>query len=317
MIEVTGKTYEEALANGLKQLDLTIADVDVLLLEEGSKGLLGLFGSRPYKLRITPKEQEAEINEVESAPVAKPAVKEEKPAAKEPAKKTEVKNESKPKAEEPASAAEPKQAKTRKPRAEKPAQPAESVEIPQIPHDLTLSYEGKDVAQRARAYVEKLAELMGVPVTVTVDTNEEGTVQVKVDGDEKGILIGRRGETLDAIQYLTLLYANKEQDGHTRVTVDANDYRAKRQEALIRLANRMANRAVKTGRRVSLEPMNPNERRIIHMALQDHDQVETHSEGEEPNRHLVITLKSKPRKASKPVEEQIEEAATENACEEE
>ena len=101
----------------------------------------------------------------------------------------------------------------------------------------------------------------------------------------------RRGETLDALQYLTSLRINKGQDHYTRVTLDTENYRAKREDTLIRLANRMANRAVKTGRKVSLEPMNPYERRVIHSALQPNELVDTHSEGEEPKRHIVITLR--------------------------
>ena len=107
-----------------------------------------------------------------------------------------------------------------------------------------------------------------------------------------GILIGRRGETLDALQYLTSLRVNRGQSNYTRVTLDTEGYRAKREEALVRLANRMANRAQKTGRKVSLEPINPYERRILHSALQDHPTVTTQSEGEEPNRHVVISLKN-------------------------
>ena len=99
------------------------------------------------------------------------------------------------------------------------------------------------------------------------------------------------GETLDALQYLTSLRINKGQDHYTRVTLDTENYRAKREDTLIRLANRMANRAVKTGRKVSLEPMNPYERRVIHSALQPNELVDTHSEGEEPKRHIVITLR--------------------------
>ena len=109
-------------------------------------------------------------------------------------------------------------------------------------------------------------------------------------GDTLGILIGRRGETLDALQYLTSLKINRGQDNYTRITLDTENYRAKREDTLVRLANRMANRAVKSGRKVVLEPMNPYERRIIHSALQANKNVETHSEGEEPNRRVVITL---------------------------
>ena len=114
---------------------------------------------------------------------------------------------------------------------------------------------------------------------------------LQMTGDTLGILIGRRGETLDALQYLTSLRINKGQDHYTRVTLDTENYRAKREDTLIRLANRMANRAVKTGRKVSLEPMNPYERRVIHSALQPNELVDTHSEGEEPKRHIVITLR--------------------------
>ena len=138
---------------------------------------------------------------------------------------------------------------------------------------------------------------MGVEVSVDVNTDEEGNVRVNMQGDSQGILIGRRGETLDALQYLTSLQVNKGRGEYIRVTLDTEGYRARREEALIRLANRMANRAVKTGRRVSMEPMNPYERRILHSALQGNPAVTTHSEGEEPNRHVVITVNKAARKA--------------------
>ena len=122
-------------------------------------------------------------------------------------------------------------------------------------------------------------------------TDAEGNVYGFMQGDTLGILIGRRGETLDALQYLTSLKVNRGRDSYTRVTLDTENYRAKREDTLIRLANRMANRALRTGRKVSLEPMNPYERRIIHFALQQNEGVTTHSEGDEPNRHVVITHK--------------------------
>ena len=122
----------------------------------------------------------------------------------------------------------------------------------------------------------------------------EGNVLVNIHGDTLGILIGRRGETLDALQYLTSLNVNHGQEEYTRVTLDTENYRSKREEALKRLANRMANRAVKTGRKVVMEPMNPYERRILHSALQQNTAVTTHSEGDEPNRHVVISLSNAP-----------------------
>ena len=146
-------------------------------------------------------------------------------------------------------------------------------------------------AGKAQAFLKELTHLMGVEVDVAVGNDAEGNVFVKMTGDTLGILIGRRGETLDALQYLTSLKINRGQESYTRVTLDTENYRAKREDTLVRLANRMANRAVKTGRKVSLEPMNPYERRIIHSALQSNEAVDTHSEGEEPNRHVVITLR--------------------------
>ena len=146
-------------------------------------------------------------------------------------------------------------------------------------------------AGKAQSFLKELTHLMGVEVYVAVGNDAEGNVFVKMTGDTLGILIGRRGETLDALQYLTSLKINRGQESYTRVTLDTENYRAKREDTLVRLANRMANRAVKTGRKVSLEPMNPYERRIIHSALQGNEAVDTHSEGEEPNRHVVITLR--------------------------
>ena len=350
--EATGKTYEEALENGLAALGATISDVDITVLEEGSKGLFGLFGSRPYKVRLS-------LKTVEDDPLAdlfrkedpKKAHKQEKKAEPKPAKKPEApKAEKKEEAEQPA----PVQRKAKQPKPVKEEQPAEEVvaaaeeaaeetesaegevvvkksrsrsrnrrrskkphteaadtaevteeapskELPpkevkpivkpvvtMIPDD---QVDPDSAAGKAKAFLAELTQMMGVNVEIAVGNDEEGNVFVQMTGDTLGILIGRRGETLDAIQYLTSLKVNRGQEGYTRVTIDTENYRAKREDTLIRLANRMANRAVKTGRKVSMEPMNPYERRIIHSALQANQAVDTHSEGEEPNRHVVITIR--------------------------
>ena len=294
--EVTGRTIEEAISQGLQELGVSISDVTVDIVEEGSKGLFGLFGSRPAKVRLSLKEDE---NEKESArAILESALKEEAPAAKpakEPrqkkaaekaeakAQQPEAKEEKEEKAEKPAKAAKSRPPKEKKAKEEKaPAEPKEIVPAEQA--------DRATAAGKAQEFLQDLTKLMGVNVSVAVATDEEGNVRVNMEGDTLGILIGRRGETLDALQYLTSLQVNKGQNTYTRVTLDTEGYRAKREEALKRLANRMANRAQKTGR-VSLEPMNPYERRILHSALQDHPAVTTHSEGEEPNRHVVITLK--------------------------
>ena len=298
--EVSARTIEEAISQGLEHLGVSISDVKVDVIEEGSKGLFGLFGSRPAKVRLTLTDDDQPVENVAHSILAdvmgdeepkqqpKPqekaaakAEKAEKPAKPAKAKKEAAEDEE---AEKPA----PKAKKPREPKAAKaPKEPVEQKEI--VPAEQA---DRETAAGRAQEFLQELTQLMGVNVSVAVATDEEGNVRVNMDGDTLGILIGRRGETLDALQYLTSLRVNRGQSDYTRVTLDTEGYRAKREEALVRLANRMANRAQKTGRKVSLEPMNPYERRILHSALQDHPSVTTHSEGEEPNRHVVITLKN-------------------------
>ena len=329
--EASARTVEEAIEQGLQELGVSIGDVDVRVVEEGSKGLFGLFGSRPAKVKLTVKDSEADpLSELMAAeepkakkqPEKKPAPKKEEnqPAGrketekKAPEKKPEEKKaeEQKPEERKPAekkpeekNAAEKKsEEKKKKPavkqaeeaQAEADAEPAEKEpvrvlekpEITMIPADQLDPESGAGIA---KAFLSDLTRLMGVDVTIEMGTDPEGNVYGRMTGDTLGILIGRRGETLDAVQYLTSLKVNRGREGYTRVTLDTENYRARREDTLIRLANRMANRAVRTGRKVSLEPMNPYERRIIHFALQQNEAVSTHSEGEEPNRHVVITVR--------------------------
>lgn len=283
-IESSAKTIEEAISQGLDKLGLSIGDVAIDILEQGNKGFLGLIGNRLAKVRLTVKDTGEDSDPVSSLK-AKP--KDETPSQrlkdKAEAAKEKVKSEQK---------ADKPKTRNAQPKAEKKAaapkaEPSEALlpngEIKLWPED---TLEGK-----AQTFLLNVTKMMGVEVTVSVHRDEEGNIRVDMHGDTVGILIGRRGETLDALQYLTSLTVNKGQDDYTRVTLDNENYRAKREEALTRLANRMANRAVKTGRKVVMEPMNPYERRILHSALQSNDAVDTHSEGDEPNRHVVITLK--------------------------
>ncbi len=302
--EASAKTVEEAIAAGLEALGVSISDVTVDVLDEGSKGLFGLFGSRLAKVRLTVKEPEedplAALAEEKPArkPARKPAEKKPAPEKKEPRPAAEKKPA--PEKKEPR---EPKAPRQPKPKAEKPEKPAEEkkplppkapakpIEKPVVTMLENDQVQADSAAGKAQAFLKELTHLMGVEVDVAVGNDAEGNVFVQMTGDTLGILIGRRGETLDALQYLTSLKINRGQENYTRVTLDTENYRAKREDTLIRLANRMANRAVKTGRKVSLEPMNPYERRIIHSALQANEAVDTHSEGDEPNRHVVITLR--------------------------
>ncbi len=304
--EASAKTKEEAIELGLQELGVSIGDVDVLVVEEGSKGLFGLFGSRPVKVRLTVKDSEEDpLSDLLEEKTGK---KPEKKAEKKPEKKAEKKQEEKPadRAEEKKTEGKkPAEKKTEKKTEKKPAvkktesadeesgekqeiRTLDKPEITMIPAD---QLDAESPAGAAKAFLSELTKLMGVDVTIEMGTDPEGNVYGFMQGDTLGILIGRRGETLDALQYLTSLKVNRGRDSYTRVTLDTENYRAKREDTLIRLANRMANRALRTGRKVSLEPMNPYERRIIHFALQQNEGVTTHSEGDEPNRHVVITHK--------------------------
>ncbi len=322
--EASAKTVEEAIEIGLQELGVSIGDVDVRVVEEGSKGLFGLFGSRPAKVCLTVKDSEADpLGNLleESAKPGKPAKRPEKKASeKKPAEKKETEKENTEKKDiekkenvnkeagktETAKKPVEKKAEKKPAKAEKAeAAPAadetpdeqdekqetrtlEKPEVTMIPDDQLTD---DSAAGIAKSFLAELTRLMGVDVTINMGTDAEGNVYGYINGDTLGILIGRRGETLDALQYLTSLKVNRGKDTYTRVTLDTENYRAKREDTLIRLANRMANRALRTGRKVSLEPMNPYERRIIHFALQQNEGVTTHSEGDEPNRHVVITHK--------------------------
>lgn len=305
-VESSAKTMEEAITQGLEKLGVSFADVKIDILDEGSKGFLGILGGKPVVVRLTVREDaeggedvlssvglEEAVKEPEQKPARKraPKAKAEKPAAEakpeKPAAQEKAAQPAKaPKAEKPAKPAKsekaPAERKQAAPKAEKPAPAPEAVQPPA---------DAEAPEGRAFTFLTDVTRLMGVEVTINARRDEEGNVRVDMFGDTLGILIGRRGETLDALQYLTSLYVNKGSEDYIRVTLDTENYRAKREEALRRLANRMANRAVKTGRKVVMEPMNPYERRILHSALQQNDAVTTHSEGEEPNRHVVITLK--------------------------
>ena len=299
--EVSAKTKEEAVEQGLQELGVSIGDVDIQVVEEGSKGLFGLFGSRPVKVRLTVKDSEEDPlgDLLEEEPDKKPEKKaEKKPEKKQGEKKPAVKPEEKKPEEKKTAEKKPEKKPGNKP-AEKKAENTEkasedkqeirTLEKPEITMIPAEQLDAESPAGVAKEFLGELTKLMGVEVTIDMGTDAEGNVYGFMQGDTLGILIGRRGETLDALQYLTSLKVNRGRDSYTRVTLDTENYRAKREDTLIRLANRMANRALRTGRKVSLEPMNPYERRIIHFALQQNEGVTTHSEGDEPNRHVVIT----------------------------
>ena len=234
--------------------------------------------------------RKAEKTEAPEAAKAEEAPAAEAHAAEEPAAEA-------PAAEAPVTEAPRAPRRSRSNRAEKAeraeSRPEKKNDEPFVPSDPeTLSEAGRI----AYDFLKNVTEKMGVQVAIRV-TEEADHLSVAMMGDTLGILIGRRGDTLDALQYLVSLQVNKNREGYMRVSLDTENYRAKREEALTRLAQRMAARARKTGRKVTLEPMNPYERRVLHSALQNNPYVTTHSEGEEPYRRVVITLKSNPDEA--------------------
>ncbi len=147
-----------------------------------------------------------------------------------------------------------------------------------------------NVEKKATDFLDGIVGPMGLNVTYDVTSDENG-ISIDIKGDDMGILIGRRGDTLDALQYLTSLVVNKYTEGYTKVFVDTENYKSKRQETLRKLAKRLASQVIRTKREITLEPMNPNERRIIHSTLQSNRLVYTYSIGDEPNRKVVISLK--------------------------
>ncbi len=261
-IETSAKSLEEAIAIGLQELQATEDQVEVTILDEGSKGLFGLFGSKQARVALKLKNAAEEVKEEKTCGCGhkKEVALESSCCCGHTAEETEcacVKEEC---------------------HCETSAETANTVDT-------------EAICKLAKEFLQEVTTKMGCEVEITPSFREDGTLFIDMHGDELGILIGRHGETLDALQYITRLAVNKDSDDFIRVVLDSEGYRAKREESLVRLANRMANRAIKTGRRVSLEPMNPYERRIMHAALQGNTEIETHSEGEEPRRHLVITPK--------------------------
>ena len=203
MVEKTGKTVQDAISSALAELNADIENVNVEVLEEGSKGIFGLIGNKLARVRVTLKESNSKV---------------------------------------------------------------------------------------AIEFLQSIFENMGVSAEIEAEESDD-TLFLEIKAEDSGILIGRRGENLDALQYLTSLVVNKNREDYKKVSIDIENYRNKREETLIRLANRLADRVIRYKRSVTLEPMNPYERKVIHSTLQDNKLVETYSVGSDPNRKVVITLK--------------------------
>ena len=250
-IEVTGKTEDAAISAGLAQLGLDRDSVSVEILERAKTGFLGI-GSSPARVKIT---YEAPDEPVEA--VSEPAA----PVVQEA-----------PKAQK-----------------EKKAPVAEEVSQPEAPVAEAKAVATGDKAERIEAFLTGLMEHLDNDARPVITLNVDGSYHVELVGSDLGALIGRRGETLDAIQQLTNYSINRGQNKRVRIHLDAENYRAKREETLERLARKTASKALKYHRNMTLEPMNAYERHVIHAALQDFDGVTTYSTGTEPNRRVVVS----------------------------
>ena len=318
-IEASGKTVKDAIRNGLAELGCDSDDVEIQVVEMGSPGLFGMFG-KPAKVRLTMKADDPAMDiempvlsldaggnrKQKQKKADKPAAKAEKPVEKAEASKNEETQEIQDDGEAPRTEKKSRNRKRHR-GGSKNAEGGEAVEeeeqtlseaapvveaapfVERAPFVPTPEEEQSDEAKRAKAFLAGLTDRMGVPVEIALQQSEE-QLRMEMTGENMSLLIGRRGETLDALQYLTSLYINRGREAYLRISIDTENYRAKREEALRKLAVRMAGRAKKTGKRVALEPMNPYERRILHSALQNDPDVTTHSEGEEPYRRVIITL---------------------------
>lgn len=294
-VEKTGKSVDEAVAAALEELHISADQAAIEVLEEAKKGFLG-FGRKDARVRVSVKENNAEQApapaEKTVAEAAAEAVAAVKAAAGVATKKVdEVKSNA-------ASAAEDfsKKAVAAKDDAVDEAIAAlnslKSERRERQAREPRKYNVSDEAVNAAKEFLQKIFNAMKIEVVMEKFINKhDGSVTFRLHGDDMGILIGKHGQTLDSLQYLTNLVANKNSNERVRVVIDVEDYRDRRIETLNRLASRLADKVKRTGERVALEPMNPHERKIIHMALQGDRRVTTLSEGDEPYRHVVIELK--------------------------
>ena len=254
-VEISAKTVDDAISKALAELGLERDDVSVEIIERGKKGVFGI-GAVDAVVRVSYEAPD------EKAPAPKPA-----PAPRAPAA--------------PKAAPAPKT-----PEAPKAAPVPKAPEAPKAAP--AVRAEGTQAAQ-TEAFLRGLLEHMGVQAEIIISPREGGGLDVQLAGEHIGAVIGRRGETLDAIQHLTNYAVNRGSDRRAHINVDAENYRAKREDSLVRLAEKMAAKAVKYKRSMALEPMNSYERHVIHTALQDYEGVTTSSTGAEPNRRVVVS----------------------------
>ncbi|MFI3171571.1 MAG: RNA-binding cell elongation regulator Jag/EloR [Eubacteriales bacterium] len=286
-ITVTAKSIEEAITKATIQLGITSSELGYDVIEKGSAGFLGI-GTKNSVIRAYRK---ADLP-VEEKIIEKPVVKEEAKIIKKEVKVVEEKaSVVKKQPKKPVK----KEIKTTNENVEanKSVEESKPAKKEIVKEPKTVAKIEKETILATKKFIEDVLKSMDIEATVIAEVDEEGALSVNIDGKNMGVLIGKRGQTLDSLQYLANRVANKEQDGYIRVKLDTENYRERRKKTLENLAKNIAYKVKRTRKPVSLEPMNPYERRIIHSALQDDSRVSTHSEGDEPYRKVVVTLARK------------------------
>ena len=289
-IRVSAKTLDDAITEALIQLGVTSDRLEYEVIEKGSAGFLGI-GMKQAVIEAWKKE--------EKEPEIEVSIKEDLSFKKieEELEETERKEKEKPvhKKKDNREKKQPAKEKKEAPKKEEPAKeeekPEKAVEETPVKEKQELAKVEEQTIKAVEQFISDTLKAMDMEVEITSSIDEDGALCIDMKGDHMGILIGKRGQTLDALQYLANRVANKHQDGYVRVKLDTENYRARREETLKHLAKNIAHKVKRNRRPVVLEPMNPYERRIIHSALQSDPYVTTHSEGEEPYRKVVVTLK--------------------------
>ena len=289
-IEVTGRTIDDALTNACLKLETTSDNIEYEVIEKGSNGLFGIFNSKPTKIKARVKAGVSSVDDEFSKLEAK-----EKKSIDDTIK-SEIKTESKKEVVKETEKAVKKETAPKADNSKVSATQAvnaseEDLEEKANNNEPRPVLSNEETESRIRTFLGDMFSAMDIPVEVkiTFDTEEE-CVNVELIGENMGLLIGKRGQTLDSIQYLTSLVLNKGKEKYVRIKVDTENYRQRRKDTLESLAKNIAYKVKRSRRSVALEPMNPYERRIIHSALQGDKFVSTKSEGEEPFRHVVVYL---------------------------
>ena len=284
-IRVSAKTLDDAITEALIQLGVTSDRLEYNVIEKGSAGFLGI-GMKQAVIEAWKKEVKTEEPDISDISDFREAVKEEiSSILDEPVKKEEPKKEKK----EPVKKAKDRPAKM--PKEKKAEEKKEEPVKPAAKEEQVLAEVEEQTIKAVEQFLKDTLKAMDMEVEITSSIDGDGALYVDMKGGHMGILIGKRGQTLDALQYLANRVANKHQAGYVRVKLDTENYRARREETLKHLAKNIAHKVKRNRRPVVLEPMNPYERRIIHSALQSDPYVTTHSEGEDPYRKVVVTLK--------------------------